>query len=111
MKKSNTKKYPGVYFNENTNTYYVDSKAKSLDGVYVKIKKSGFTTASKAYEYKAKEKDRIESNYACVVKSDKSQFEALVYEFLELEKNRIQLQSVYKKEERFSVPLFFYVSK
>ena len=101
MKKSNTKKYPGVYFNENTNTYYVDSKAKSLDGVYVKIKKSGFTTASKAYEYKAKEKDRIESNYACVVKSDKSQFEALVYEFLELEKNRIQLQSVYKKEERF----------
>ncbi len=85
--KKNEKKYPGVYEDKKNGTYYVTTKAKCLDGIYVSVIKRGFKTAPKAYAWKNEERVRLQNTYSTTINNNKTEFEKLFESFIERRKN------------------------
>ncbi len=45
------KKYPGVYYDEKTKTFYIKPRIQNIDGTWKRTTIRGFKTAKEAYEY------------------------------------------------------------
>lgn len=91
MKLMNKTKYKGVYYDEEHNSYYVNTTFRTEDGRSVKKCKRGFATAKKAYDWK--------NTYAVEVKTSasgnkKGRLESILIYYIEYRRNSLKPTSL-----------------
>lgn len=81
-------KFTGIYLDSKTNTYYVSTRAKTLDGVYVSVMKRGFNSRTLALKYKNEKTLELNNSYHYVIENGKTSFELTVAKYIEYLKSK-----------------------